>query len=173
MPFDSWVKDRLKNVILDGEQEVTLIFKRFSTDFREQRDDSPDFQHKMELMKYKEEERISANFNHLTSAYRDLSHTIRMSFDRFRHSFSCALLENAREFNPQYCRDEGRQIGRHFDLAVINSLVHFTIGDIRTDLIRRFFCLRGTLTRTSEVSPALIKDLCKSRLCGGGIPNVQ
>jgi DNA replication licensing factor MCM6 len=154
-------------------EQVTTVFLEFLSTFRRDGDDHPYFEYQVEVMRSKEETTIYVDFSLLLSFKQDLANLIQGSYYSFEAALNRALLEYVKGIDPIYCLDEHRQGDRQFYVAFVNFPQHSSIRDIRAGQIGKLLSLAGTVTRTSEVRPELIRGHFKCRVCGAEIPNVQ
>jgi DNA replication licensing factor MCM6 len=154
------------------EAEVKARFKQFLAEYRETPDSPPYHEAQFNLMKEREQTTLYVDFMALSSMNQNLADAIQLSYYRFENALNSAVLEYVKGIDPQYCRADNLQGDRQFYVGFTNFPVQSSIRDIRASHIGKLFCVSGTVTRTSEVRPELLKGHFKCLICGAEIPNV-
>jgi len=90
----------------------------------------------------------------------DLPEDILANFYRFESSMNKALYNFMIKYHPEYSKD------RTFFLAFYNLPTTLKLRDLKTGLIGRLQSIYGTVTRTTEVRPELLKGAFKCQDTG-------
>lgn len=107
-------------------------------------------------MKSEEKTTMFIDFEHLAQFNtgdddEDLSDDILANYYRFDAHLNRALYNFMFKYHPEYSKD------RTFFLAFYNLPNAFKLRDMKTNLIGRLLSIYGTVTRTTEVRPELLK----------------
>jgi len=154
-------------------QEVENLFLRFLTQFTEQGSSYPFYHKKFEEMRANEHTTLHVDYEHVNTYDSNLATVIQTNYYRFEQNLRNGLLHFVKTLDSSYAVEEKQKVDRQFYVAFYNYPIHSTIRDIRAQFIGQMFCITGTITRTSDVRPELIKGSFKCKVCGTEIPNVS
>ncbi|KAH0794860.1 DNA replication licensing factor mcm6 [Histomonas meleagridis] len=154
-------------------QEFQELFHNFLSTFKLPNEDTPYYENQVHEMVDSELTTLFVDFEHISAFNSDLADVIQLYYYRFESLLQKALLEFIKDVDPKYAQDD-RSLGeRTFYISIVNYPIQSTIRDIRASEIGKLFCISGTVTRTSEVRPELLKGTFKCRICGAEIPNIS
>jgi DNA replication licensing factor MCM6 len=108
-----------------------------------------------EKMKMEEKTTLYIDYEHLcqyqTNETEDLSEDILANYYRFEPNLTKAVYNFMFKYHPDYAKD------KTFFLAFYNLPSAFKLRDMKTSFIGRLLSIYGTVTRTTEVRPELLK----------------
>lgn len=118
-----------------------------------------------EKMKQEEKTTMFIDFDHLgqfksRDQTEDLSEDILANFYRFENSMNMALYNFMFRYHIDYVKD------KTFFLSIYNLSTTYKIRDLKTQYIGRLQSIYGTVTRTTEVRPELLKGAFRDEATG-------
>jgi DNA replication licensing factor MCM6 len=124
-------------------------------------------------MKSEELTTLTVDFAHVREFNDKLAEIITENYYRFENELRAALLQFVKNLDLAYAVDERSHNDRQFYLSFVNVGVKTMLREIKPSAIGQLFSFQGTVTRTSDVCPELLRGTFKCKVCGTEIPNVS
>ena len=154
------------------DQEVSHLFRQFLDEYVKDGDTKPYYPSIIPRLVATESTTFEVDIQKLNNFSSEFTGVILDSYYRFENVLRDSVLNFVKEYEPSYARDHHHH-DRQFSISFINCDNSYTIREIRASGIGKLISFKGTITRTSDVKPELIKGSFKCRVCGQIIPNVS
>ena len=154
------------------DQEVSHLFRQFLDEYVKDGDTKPYYPSIIPRLVATESTTFEVDIQKLNNFSSEFAGVILDSYYRFENVLRDSVLNFVKEYEPSYARDHHHH-DRQFSISFINCDNSYTIREIRASGIGKLISFKGTITRTSDVKPELIKGSFKCRVCGQIIPNVS
>lgn len=125
-----------------------------------------------EKMKVEEKSTMFIDFDHLSSFHtgdddEDLAEDIIANFYRFEGNLTKALHAFMYKYHTDYAKD------KQFFLGFYNLPNTLKLRDMKTNLIGRLVSIYGTVTRSTEVRPELLKGTFRCNITGKIVKDIE
>ena len=164
---------RLTMSQLDAKETLETIFLKFLEEFKLPGEIEPLYNKKFQEMKNQELTTLTVDFSHLRDFNDQLASILIEHYYRFEDTIRAALVRFVKKRDRSYAVDERTHTDRQFYISFTNVGTVTKLRLIRPSNIGQLFAFEGTVTRTSDVFPELLKGTFKCKICGTEIPNVS
>ncbi|CAM9631186.1 unnamed protein product [Ascophyllum nodosum] len=123
---------------------------------------------------------VYVDVQHVFAYDQELGEAIELEYLRFTHFMNKALARLVQEEHPQYTSDAGDQARaanmttpKEFYVSFFNLPLVERVRQLKTNRIGRLVSVSGTVTRSTDVRPELLRGTFTCRKCGLVAPDVE
>ena len=166
-------KKKMSDHQKDASEQIQSIFLKFLEGFKLPGERTPHYVSKFTEMKNQELTTLTVDFSHVRDYNDQLASILLEHYYRFEDAIRAALVLFVKKLDRAYAVDERSHNDRQFYLSFTNIGTVTKLRMIKPSSIGQLFAFEGTVTRTSDVFPELLKGFFKCKICGTEIPNVS
>eukprot|EP01083_Nonionella_stella_P091011 254364_1 len=155
-------------------EEVGQVFLKFLNEYVGPEGGEPLYVAQAEFMCSNEQNTLYVSFKHVENFHMDLATAILEEYYRYEPALNHALFEFIRERKPEMLR-ENDNAGRDKDFYVsFHALSGVeSLRSLRCDKIGHLTTISGTVTRSTEVRPELIRGYFTCDVCGSENKDIE